>query len=140
MKGDKIFYRAGYKYSLWETYRVQIAIRGRTVNHRLFTLTPDGWLTIFEDYPWDGPSRPAIATPSFMRGSLVHDALYEMLRLALLPEGVPDDCFHPSNDELYTICLEDGMWKWRADYVWFAVEKFGNASAAIAPEKIITAP
>ena|ERR1035437_8137104 len=139
MKGDKIFYRGGYKYSLWETYRVQIGIRGQTVKHRLFELDADGWLTIFEDYPWDGPSRPAIATPSFMRGSLVHDVLYEMLRLALLP-AIPSDIFHAANDELETVCLEDGMWKWRADYVWFAVEKFGNASAAIAPENIITAP
>ncbi len=137
MKGDTIQYRAGYKYSLWQTYRVQIGIRGQTVQHRLFTLDPDGWLTIFEDYPWDGPSGPTIDTPSFMRGSLVHDALYEMLRLGLLPH---DPCFHQANLELEKICLEDGMWPCRARYVFTAVEKFGSADAALHPEKIITAP
>ena len=137
MKGDKIFYRGGYKYSLWETYRVQIAIRGRTVTHRLFTLTPDGWLTIFADYPWDGPSGLTFDTPSFMRPSLIHDVLYEMLRLGLLPH---DPCFHVANQELERLCLEDGMWEFRAHYVFLAVERFGSASAAVSPENIITAP
>ncbi len=137
MNGDKIQYRAGYKYSLWNTYQVRIGILGYTVTHRLFTLTPDGWLTVFADYPWDGPSGPTIDTPSFMRGSLVHDVLYEMLRLGLLPH---DPCFHLANLELYKICLQDGMWHWRADYVLKAVEAFGSASAALTPEKIIFAP
>lgn len=137
MKGDQIQYRAGYKYSLWQTYRCQIGIFSYTITHRLFTLTPDGWITIFADYPWDGPSGPTIDTPSFMRGSLVHDVLYEMLRLGLLPH---DPCFHLANLELEKICLEDGMWAFRAHYVLTAVEKCGDASAALAPEKIITAP
>ena len=137
MKGDQIQYRAGYKYSLWQTYRCQIGIFSYTITHRLFTLTPDGWLTIFADYPWDGPSGPTIDTPSFMRGSLVHDVLYEMLRLGLLPH---DPCFHLANLELEKICLEDGMWAFCAHYVLTAVEKCGDASAALAPEKIITAP
>lgn len=137
MKGDKIQYRGGYKYSLWETYRCQIGILGYTVSHHLFSLTPDGWLTINADYPWDGPSGPTIDTPSFMRGSLVHDAMYEMLRLGLLPH---DPCFHLANLELQKICLEDGMWEWRADYVLKGVEDFGDASAALRPEKIVSAP
>lgn len=137
MKGDTIQYRSGYKYSLWSDYRVQTGLRGYAVAHHLFTLDADGWLTVFADYPWDGPSGPTIDTPSFMRGSLVHDALYEMLRLGLLPH---DPCFHLANQELEKICLEDGMWPCRARYVFNAVEKFGNASAALKPEAILTAP
>ncbi len=137
MKGDHIQFRKGYKYSLWETYRVQIAIRGQVVKHRLFELDVDGWLIIFADYPWDGPSGPTIDTPSFMRGSLVHDVLFEMLRLGLLPH---DPCFHLANCELEKICLEDGMWPCRARYVYTAVEKFASAAAAIAPENILIAP
>lgn len=137
MKGDKIQFRGGYKYSLWEDYRVQIGIRGYVVNHRLFTLDADGWLTIFADYPWDGCSGPTWDDKSNMRGGLVHDALYEMLRLNLLPH---DPCFHLANEELRKILIEDGMWKWRADYYFYAVEKFGNASAAISPERIKIAP
>lgn len=133
----EIKFRAGYKYSLWEAYHCQIGIRGYYVRHHLFMLDADGWLTIYADYPWDGPSGPTIDTPSFMRGSLVHDALYEMLRLGLLPH---DPCFHLANEELRKICIEDGMWRWRADYVFAAVEKFGNAAAALSPEKIKIAP
>ena len=107
MKGDKILYRKGYKYSLWQTYRVQIGITGFTVRHRLFELNPDGWLTVFEDYPWDGASGPTFDTSSTIRGSLVHDVLYEMMRLGLLPQT----CFYAANQELYKIILEDGMWR-----------------------------
>jgi len=137
LKGDIIAYRGGYKYSLWETYRVQLGfIRGRVVNHRLFTLDADGWLTIFDDYPWDGASD-AFDTKTFMRGSLVHDALYEMLRLGLLPH---DPCFHQANLELLAIILQDGMWHWRAQIVYAAVERFGNAAAALRSERICFAP
>jgi hypothetical protein len=137
MKGDTIQYRKGYKYSLWETYRCSIGIVGYTVTHRLFELTSTGILTVFADYPWDGPSGPTIDTPSFMRGSLIHDVLFEMLRLGLLPH---DPCFHLANLELHKICLEDRMWQFRSNYVFAAVERFGTASAALTPERIITAP
>lgn len=136
MIGDHIKYRSGYKYSLWETYRVQTNLLGYTVTHRLFALTPDGMLTIFEDYPWDGPSGPTIDTADFMRGSLVHDALYEMMRLGLLPQ----ECFHLANLELHRICIEDGMSDFRAGYVLRGVESFGSAYAAVKPETIIEAP
>lgn len=137
MKGDKIHYRKGYKYSLWEPYRVQLTyLRGYAVEHRLFKLEPDGWLTIHEDYPWDGASG-AIDTDTIMRGSLVHDVLFEMLRLGLLPH---DPCFNLANMELHQICKEDGMWSLRASYVFGAVSKFGSAYAAEKPEFILTAP
>ena len=136
-KGDVIQFRAGYKYSVWNDYRVQTDLRGYEVRDRLFTLDADGWLTIFADYPSDGPSGWTFDTKSFMRGAFVHDALYEMLRLGKLPH---DPCFHLANLELKKICLEDGMSRWRAAYVFWAVERFGNAAAALRPEKIISAP
>ena len=111
--------------------------RGYTIKHHLFTLDPEGWLTIKADYPSDGPSGCTFDTKSFMRGAFVHDALYEMLRLGMLPH---DPCFHMANLELKRICLEDGMYSWRADYVFWAVERFGSASAALRPEKILSAP
>lgn len=136
MIGDVIQYRRGYKGSLWETYRVQTSIVGFSVTHRLFTLTPDGWLTVFEDYPWDFASGPTWDTPSSIRGSLVHDALYEMMRLGLLPQSV----FHKVNAEFRKILLEDGMYQWRAN-LWFSgVEKFGNPNCAVKAEPILFAP
>ncbi len=138
MKGDKITFRGGYKYSLWDKYVVQTDLVGfPPVKHRLFELTSDGLLTILPDYPSDGPSGITWDTKSFMRGAFVHDALYEMLRLGLLPH---DPCFHLANLELKKICLEDGMSAWRAAYVFWAVERFGSASAALRSEAIVTAP
>lgn len=137
MKGDKIQYRAGYKYSLWNDYSVNINIFGRPVSHRLFTLDSAGKLTIFADYPWDGPSGPTFDSKTGMRASLVHDALFEMLRLGLLPH---DPCFHIANLEFRKILLEDQMCELRAK-LWFrGVESFGDACAAACPVRIISAP
>ncbi len=133
---EQIQYRGGYKYSLWETYRVQVRIIGHEVDHRLFNLTESGLLTIFEDYPWDGASGPTIDTKSSIRGSLVHDALYEMIRLGLLPESIRV----LADEELRDICIADGMWKWRADRWFDMVERFGGAHSAVAPVAILTAP
>ena len=60
-----------------------------------------------------------------MRASLVHDALYQLIRMGKL---------HPSYREaidnlLYQICLEDGMWKWRAQTWCWAVKKFAHYAA-----------
>ena len=131
-----IEYRTGYKYSLWTTVEIPTKVTGYSVSHKLFALNPNGLLTIYEDYPWDGPSGPTIDTPSSMRASLVHDALYEMMRLGLIPQS----CFTPANEELMRIAIEDGMWVWRAK-LWFAMlERFGSVNAALRPEKILTAP
>lgn len=137
MKGDKIRLRKGYKYSLWDTYCVQLPlIIGYEVDHRLFKLDKQGWLTIHEDYPWDGASGPTWDSASTMRGSLVHDALFEMIRLGFLPASE----IHNANLELWRICVEDGMLSVRAR-IWLAVlDKFGWAAAVRREESIITAP
>jgi hypothetical protein len=102
-------------------------------------LNRQGELTLKTAYAWDGPSGPAIDSKNFMRGSLVHDALYQLMRLKLLPQG-----FRKQADEiLWMICLEDGMSKVRADYVYQAVRAFA-APAAKPPKKpkqvLLTAP
>jgi len=47
----------------------------------------DGGLLIKAGYSWDGPSGSAIDTKNFMQGSLVHDALYQLLRENILYES-----------------------------------------------------
>lgn len=129
----KISYRDEYNYQLVDEYSMPIAISG-TIRTE-FVRIEDGKLTIAAGYAWDGASGPAFDTPSFMRGSLVHDALYQ-----LIAEGH----LHPSfreyaDDLLYKICREDGMGVVRAWYVWVAVRRFGS-SAATTPRKVLTAP
>lgn len=133
---DGIQYCEGYKYQLHQDYRVQTEIKGHCVADAFYCLTTDGQLFIRAGYAWDGPSGPTIDTKSFMRGSLVHDVFYQMMREGQLPQS----CFHAANDELRRMCREDGMWSVRAWWVWKAVEDFGSAAAALQPEKILSAP
>ena len=73
-----IAYKAGYKYQLKARYAVQIDIRpAAPIDMEYLGLTTDGTLTVKKGYAWDGPSGPTIDTLNFMRGSLVHDALYQ---------------------------------------------------------------
>jgi len=84
-------------------------------------MKPDGTLIIDQGYAWDGPSGPTIDTKTFMRGSLIHDALYQLIR-----EGVLSMSDRKRVDQiLREICLEDGMAKFRAWYVYQGVRKFG---------------
>ena len=133
-----IEYRGGYKYQLAKTYVFDTEmILGYTISSRYIQLNEHGILTIYQGYCWDGPSGPTVDTPNFMRGSLVHDALYQLIR-----EGhLPMDERYWADRLLKKICLEDGMSRVRAWYVFHSVDKFA-ASAAMSKnkKKIIKAP
>lgn len=118
-----IKYKGGYKYQLQENYIIRLTyLPKETIYTEHFTLALDGTLVIHSGYAWDGPSGPTIDTKSSMRASLVHDVLYQMMRMGLLPEEVK-----PYADDLfYDICIEDGMWKWRAKLWHRELRKFGS--------------
>lgn len=121
-----IEYKSGYKYQLAKNYRVQVPIKGHTISQGPIKLTVNGWLTIRKGYAWDGPSGPAIDTKNFMRGSLVHDALYQLMRHGLLdPEKYRDT----ADRLLRQMCIEDGMWRIRAAWVFWAVRNFAARAA-----------
>ena len=74
-----------YKYQLMKKgYTCQVNIRKISAKTAFIQLTAKGKLTIKRGYAWDGPSGPTIDTKTFMRGSLVHDALYQLMRLKVL--------------------------------------------------------
>ena len=132
-----IRYRDGYKYQLVGDYNVGVSVRpARTVSHDFIKLTPNGTLTIFNGYAWDGPSGPTFDTKNFMRGSLVHDALYQLIGCGLLP--LSDRA--QADEELRRICIEDGMSQVRAWWVYQAVRMFGDTAAASPEKEPLTAP
>ena len=126
MKGDKIHYRSGYKYQLVGSYRLQIQIKpNQPIDTEYLSLTTDGMLTIKDGYAWDGPSGPTIDTKSSMRGALVHDAGYQLMRLKLISR-----MWRPYFDGLLRdICIEDGMWRWRANMWYDMVRQFAESAA-----------
>lgn len=122
-----IAYREGYRYQLAETYRVAVFIMPPAeIKTGYLRLALNGILTIKQGYAWDGPSGPAIDTPNFMRGSLVHDALYQLMR----EKRLDHDRYRERADRtLQRLCIEDGMSKLRAWWVYQGV-RFGGGPAA----------
>ncbi len=122
--------RRQYKYVLAEGYRHQTELRpGEPVEiASVLHLDADGLLTLRKGYAWDGPSGPTWDTRNFMRGSLVHDALYQLMREELLPRMYRDT----ADRLLRQTCQEDGMCPLCAWWVYQAVRLFGASCAASA--------
>jgi len=132
-----IKYRRGYKYVTHEDCTFSLGFNiPKSFATSEFILSENGVLTIKAGYPWDGPSGPTIDTRNFMRGSLVHDVLYELMRQEYLPQSFRDT----ADRILQRICIEDGMSKIRAWWVYVGVKLGGGPSAAVKQEEILEAP
>lgn len=127
-----IVFHGGYKYLLRARYEQRITIKPKQIIKTPYLqLTLTGVLSISEGYAWDGPSGPAIDTYNFMRPSLVHDALYQLMREGLLNAAG----YRKSVDMLLLkMCREDGMSWLRAKWVYIAVRTFARRSSR--PESI----
>jgi hypothetical protein len=117
-----VHYRAGYRFQLAEPFQCQTGIRGAACPGNHFVGLDDaGVLTIAAGYAWDGASGPVQQTPDIIRGSLVHDALYQLMRECSL-----DPAWRGAADELLRrMCIDDGMPEWQAGLVYLAVQTFG---------------
>ena len=134
---DKIEYRSGFKYQLARTYTYQSPLLGYECLSRYIKLSKSGMLRVYAGYAWDGPSGPTIDTKNFMRGALLHDALYQLIREGKLPANERS----VADRILKTVCKEDGMSSLRAWYVHKSVSKMaGFAADPQAKKKILTAP
>ena len=128
-----IKYKGGYKYQLKKTYEVQIELKpGKKIDTEYIKLETDGNLILSNGYAWDGPSGPTFDTLTFMRGSLIHDALYQLMREKFL-----DHKFHRKTADkiLRDICRDDGMWFPRAWWVYAGVRLFGDPAADPADQR-----
>jgi hypothetical protein len=112
-----------YKYQLLETGYFNTGIDPIIHRHLPFIdFLEGGRLIVYSGYSWDGPSGPAFDTKNFMRPSLVHDALYQMIREGVLPVSFRS----AADDLLRDMCIEDGMSKFRAFYVHKTVRLLGG--------------
>ena len=134
----RIFYRSGYLYQLAADYRTRVPINPpASVKTEWIELSPGGELHIRSGYAWDGPSGPTIDTASAMRGSLIHDSLYQLIRLGHLGAA----CRETADQVYEDACLEDGMLSVRAWAHFKALRLFGGSSAESSAEKpMLAAP
>lgn len=124
---DRIAYKCGYKYQLVEQYVLFTDIEiPEKIETPYATMHEIGVLYIEAGYAWDGPSGPTFDTPDSMRGSLVHDVLFQFMREGLLDFRK----FRALADALIRkICIEDGMHPIRAAAWYRALVRFGESSA-----------
>ena len=118
----------GYKYQLAEsfTYDLPSAFDG-IIEETDYIILVNNHLIVKAGYAWDGPSGPTIDTQDFMRASLVHDCLYQLMREGWMPRTLRIEADRVFRD----ICRADGMSWWRAGYVYRAVRWF--AGGAVKP-------
>ena len=143
---QQIKYREGYKYQLHADATIQTMILGAAARIEPWVyLEQNGILTVKFGYAWDGPSGPTwddlgAVGPDHggpgVRGSLYHDALYQLMR-----EGHLEQSWRKRADELlYECCREDGMNEVRAEVWERAVREFAASSAARQRPIIKVAP
>lgn len=121
----------GYKYQLITSYTIKIPINYPMAAYETrykFVVLRDSTIYIKFGYSWDGPSGPTIDTDNFMRGSLVHDALYQLFREN---PHMAKDHKDTADRLLQSMCIEDGMSRLRAAWVYWGVKTFGAKSAGL---------
>ena len=115
-----------YRYVLIDPYKHDTGFTHVGGGNPFVSLDSAGELSISTDYAWDGPSGPTIDTRNFMRGSLVHDALYQLMRERVLDDR--KDRKH-ADKLLRIIVRKDGMSRMRAWWVYRALRLFGGPAA-----------
>jgi len=133
---DKIWYKDNYKYQLEYTARIRVElILLKPITIR-FLKYEKGILHVIPGYAWNGPSGPTMDTDTFIRASLFHDALYQLMEECYLSW----DYKELADNILKDICKLDGMSLFRRNYVYQFVDKFGECWVRINPSGVLIAP
>jgi len=139
-----IKYYIGHRYQLAQDYehdltgtQFELDLTRRPLYQPIAVHMTATTLRVEAGYNWDGPSGPTIHTSNTFRASLVHDALYHLMRLQLIPN-------HSRNRKqadllMYRILRADGMNFVRAKVFYYAVRLFGKASTS-TPVRTYSAP
>jgi hypothetical protein len=116
-----------HMYFLDETrISIQTDIKGHYAKVDHIDLTPDGCLTLWKSFRWNGSSFVQ-DTPECMRASAFHDALCNLILRGLLPVST-----RPAADKLYyDLCREDGMSWMQAKVRYAGLRMFGTATEII---------
>lgn len=130
-----IRYKSDYKYQLANSYEIEIAIWPKCeIKTDFIELDTTGKLLVKQGYAWDGPSGPVKDTHENMRASLVHDALYQLMRNKKLSSRT----YRKKADLIFRdICKEDGVSNIKASVYYKALRRFGRPAASPENKKEI---
>lgn len=119
-----IKYKNGYKYKVEEDFTVMTRVIGYKVSHEYYELNRNGELKIKRNFCWNGANFvPDIKT--VMKASCVHDCLYQMIRLNLIPDSQRNE----ADETFKEVCLSSGMNSLLANGFYKGLRIFGSNSA-----------
>lgn len=111
-----------YRFILTAPLTLDTGIINRACKTDWIELDRNGVMTLSAGYAWDGASGIAINTKNSLRASCGHDALYQLIRLGLLPRTKRLQ----ADSDLRKWLIEDGMLELRAGIWFLAVRLFGE--------------
>jgi hypothetical protein len=130
-----IRYRSEYKYQLADGYSIKTPIKPKqNIKTNFIHLDSEGNLLIKSGYAWDGPSGPVLDTDDNMRASVVHDALYQLMR----NDEISSRTHRKAADQLFKdICKKDGVSNLTASLYYKALRRFGKPAASPQNKKVV---
>jgi hypothetical protein len=130
-------YRNGLRFQLAEAFQCATPITESCPGNHWVGLRMDGTLTIAAGYAWDGASGPLAQDATIVRGSLVHDALYQLMREC----GLSPAWRQQADALLRQMLVEDGMNPAMAAVVYRVVRTAGGQFIdPKAQRPVLTAP
>ncbi len=139
MADKNIRYKSGYNYQLAKDYHFKTSIiPEQAVNNKFISLDLEGNLIVKNGYAWDGVSGPVKDTKKNLRASLVHDALYQLMR----KEKISAEKYKDEADKIFRkICEKDGVPSALAKIYYNVLKKVGKyATEPKNAKKIKKAP
>lgn len=129
-------FKDGFKYQLVESYTCATPLRfAADIDTPYVRLDRDGTLTCARGYAWDGASGPTFDTENTITPSLVHDALYQLIREGLLP-----DTYRDIADQLFYDNLRARGMAWLRAKAYYVGVRFGGGAAVRTMKTVRVAP
>ena len=114
-----------YKFKVEENFSIELPFKIPDFVHSYASLK-DGILSVKRGYAWDGASGPIINTRDTLVASLVHDVLYQAMRLNLIKSSKENRKIADKN--FFEILKMNGVNSIRRKVWYLAVRLFGKKS------------
>ena len=114
-----------YKFKVEENFSIELPFKIPDFEHE-YASSKDGILSVKRGYAWDGASGPIINTRDTLVASLVHDVLYQAMRLNLIKSSKENRQIADKN--FFEILKMNGVNSVRRKVWYLAVRLFGKKS------------